>query len=401
MRKVWLVALAAVLCVSVLAAGSTRGQEAEEAEEAQEAREAVWLEGEHASDHNFNQHSWYDNVKKKLLSGGDWLCHFDAALTGAAEWRFTVKEGGTYTWWIRLNPFEIKHLYSLDGGELKPLEPEKLIGESTNIAPQAIDIRFIQWARVGQVELEPGEHSVMLMVQPGQREAHGGIDCMAFVNYDWQPAGIERPGPAGELTEEERKKQFQKLLKLPLADAVHKVVGEKEFFWMEGEEASDSSFIEHPWYHSQELQKMILSGREWLSHFNASMPGTAHWKFIVAKEGKFDLWLRANTTRNKIEYRIDTHEPVALEVEKEDEIGRMNVSQRLEIRFISWVKAAELELEPGPHVLSLTLSKSSKEGDEDVSHHGAVDCLCLTNFEWKPVGTQKPKIEEKKEEPAE
>ena len=68
------------------------------------AKEAVWIEGEAATPHTFKKHGWYDGVNKSLLSGGDWLSHYANEGSGEATYRFTIKEGGQYTWWLRCNP---------------------------------------------------------------------------------------------------------------------------------------------------------------------------------------------------------------------------------------------------------------------------------------------------------
>jgi hypothetical protein len=157
-------------------------------------REAIWIEGESAASTTFNRHGWYSgsNVNKSALSGGDWLAHYDQIASAVAEWHFSIKEGGRYVWWVRLNPFQIKHTYSLDGAPPQPLNAVD-VREEANLLSKGIDIRQIGWIKGATLDLSPGNHTISITVEKGQREAHGGIDCMVFVNFPWAPAGIEKP----------------------------------------------------------------------------------------------------------------------------------------------------------------------------------------------------------------
>ncbi len=158
------------------------------------AEEFVWIEGEHAAEHSFNMHGWYSrtNVDGKMLSAGAWLAHYDKANPALAEYTFSVKQGGRYTWWIRLNPFQVRHVYAIDGGQPQELDVTDL-RERVNLLTTGIDIRFLAWVKVGQFDLEPGDHSVAIRVEQGRREPHGGIDCMSFVNFPWAPTGAQKP----------------------------------------------------------------------------------------------------------------------------------------------------------------------------------------------------------------
>jgi len=79
-------------------------------------REALWIEGEGYSSSTFNQHGWYQNtnITKDLLSPGEpgtengaWHAHYSTGSSAAvACYSITITEGGLYTWWIRLNPFQ-------------------------------------------------------------------------------------------------------------------------------------------------------------------------------------------------------------------------------------------------------------------------------------------------------
>ena len=40
------------------------------------AGETLWIEGEAPTKSTFQKHGWYDDVKKDVLSGGNWLSHY-------------------------------------------------------------------------------------------------------------------------------------------------------------------------------------------------------------------------------------------------------------------------------------------------------------------------------------
>ena len=62
-----------------------------------------------------------------------------------------------------------------------------------NLLSTGIDIRQIGWVKGAAFDLAPGEHTIVIHVEKGPREAHGGIDCMVFINFPWAPTGIEKP----------------------------------------------------------------------------------------------------------------------------------------------------------------------------------------------------------------
>jgi len=155
------------------------------------AGEAVWIEGEDATQHNFKKHGWYDRVRKDMLSGREWLSHYRQGQPGVATWRFTVKEGGRYTWWLRCNVVLMTQHYRLDGGEWVEMDLTSDVRERLNLVAKP-DHRFIGWVKGATFDLKPGEHS--LTIRTSSKIAnHGGIDCMCFVNFPWAPSGVQKP----------------------------------------------------------------------------------------------------------------------------------------------------------------------------------------------------------------
>ncbi len=165
------------------------------------AGEYVWLEGEDATPTTFNRHGWYTstNIQGDLLSpgvpggaSGDWLAHFSNAGDSAeASWDFSVNEGGTYTVWVRCNPFKTSQRWALDGNDWQPMALDDVRGERDLVDP-GIDIRFIGWVKVGPVDLDPGQHTFKIGVDAFEGKAHAGIDALVVENMGWAPAGTQK-----------------------------------------------------------------------------------------------------------------------------------------------------------------------------------------------------------------
>jgi hypothetical protein len=182
------------------------------------ANEALWIEGEEYVSSSFNNHSWYrsSNISKDLLSpgkpgrsAGDWHVHFtdndrpDAAI---ATYAVNISEAGTYTWWIRLNPFHSKNgggNYSYRfkpqrgvEGTWKTLDVSQARDNMNDLVDPGIDIRFIAWSFGDTFELAPGSYEFQVRISDNSgadKQNHGGIDVMAFTNFQWAPTGVIPP----------------------------------------------------------------------------------------------------------------------------------------------------------------------------------------------------------------
>jgi hypothetical protein len=183
------------------------------------AREAIWIEGENCASTSFNRHGWYQNtnIKKDLLSpgtpggtSGNWVAHYTgngSSERASATYPFTLAEGGTYSWWIRLNPFSnsngggnYSYRYRPTRGTWtawKALDVSEAKDQMIDLVEPGIDIRFIAWCYGGALELTRGSYEleVSLTRREGDAENHGGIDVMALVNFPWAPAGVIPPDP--------------------------------------------------------------------------------------------------------------------------------------------------------------------------------------------------------------
>ena len=182
------------------------------------ANEAIWIEGEHYTASTFVETSgagsWYhnSNLKKDLLSpgepgvsDGDWHSHYTSNNhkdSGMAAYTFRIAEGGSYTWWIRLNPFRnssggADYSYSIDNGPWRDIDLSYVTNRIDLVDP-GLDIRFIAWTFGAVVDLSRGSHTVKVRISDrdgADKEGHGGIDAMAFTNFPWAPAGVVRPDP--------------------------------------------------------------------------------------------------------------------------------------------------------------------------------------------------------------
>ncbi len=163
-------------------------------------KDAVWIEGESAADDSFTGHSWYDSVKKDVLSGGTWLSNFNRE-NATARYTFQIVAADTYTFWLRANPVKAKMRYRLDGGDWKPVDFGTARDRINIAADNKPDLRFIGWVRLGTVDLDAGKHTASFSI-PGGVNHHGAIDCFAFVRIPFAPSGarkpaVGKPGSAG------------------------------------------------------------------------------------------------------------------------------------------------------------------------------------------------------------
>jgi hypothetical protein len=182
------------------------------------ANEAIWIEGEDYASSTFVEKSgagpWYhnDKIMKDLLSPGepgvsegDWHSHYTSNNhhdSGIAAYTFRISEGGSYTWWVRLNPFRnsnggADYSYSIDNGPWRDIDLSYVTNRIDLVDP-GLDIRFVAWTFGAVVDLARGSHTVKVRISDRDgtdREGHGGIDVMAFTNFPWAPAGVVRPDP--------------------------------------------------------------------------------------------------------------------------------------------------------------------------------------------------------------
>lgn len=157
--------------------------------------ETIWIEGEKPTKSTMNRHPWwYDQVKKDQLSGGDWISNFDPKKPGEAEYSVTAKAAGQFEFWVRANPTLSRLSYQLNGGGWQVIPLDKSARDPINIAGDGkLDLRFIAWAKVGQVDLKRGANTLRFRMD-GDSSNHGGLDCFVLSTEPFLPRGLLKPG---------------------------------------------------------------------------------------------------------------------------------------------------------------------------------------------------------------
>lgn len=161
--------------------------------------DAMWIEGEAPTRSTMNRHPWwYDQVKKDVLSGGDWISNFDKAKEGVAEYDFEAVTPDSYVLWARANPaVDAKLSYRIDGGEWREVNFQEARGQQNIAADNKADMRFLAWVKVGDAKLAKGHHTIAWKMHSGEsRTNHGGLDCFVFTRIPFVPAGTQKPSVA-------------------------------------------------------------------------------------------------------------------------------------------------------------------------------------------------------------
>ncbi|SVC86796.1 uncharacterized protein METZ01_LOCUS339650, partial [marine metagenome] len=152
--------------------------------------------------------------------------------------------------------------------------------------------------------------------------------------------------------------------------------------WVEGEDARVKRNSPHPWYDS--VKKNVLSGGNWISNFNQKNEGFVSYQFEVPTDGSYTFWVRANHVQAALSFRLNSGPWTPVDF-KGNLRGAINIAadNKPDLRFISWVKVGLLPLKKGRASLEFRMHSAS-------SHHGAIDCFCLTTEAWVPSGATKP-----------
>ncbi len=156
--------------------------------------ETIWVEAEKPAKSTMNRHPWYDQIKKEQLSGGDWISNFADKKPGEAEYPVTAKQGGKFEFWVRANPTATKLSFRLNDADWQAIEFEKNARDAANIAGDGkLDLRFIAWVKIGNVELKRGANSIRFRMHSDNNN-HGGLDCFVLSTEPFTPRGILKPG---------------------------------------------------------------------------------------------------------------------------------------------------------------------------------------------------------------
>ncbi len=158
-----------------------------------------------------------------------------------------------------------------------------------------------------------------------------------------------------------------------------------EPIWIEGEAATESKVLKHPWYDGA-VKKDELSGGDFISHFSKEYPGTASYDFVAAEAGDYDFWVRANPVQAKLSYQLDGAASQPIDMAKR-QTGNVNIAtdNKPDLRFVAWAQAGTLKLAKGNHRLSFRF-------DSPNENHGSLDCFVLAPAAtaFQPMGILKP-----------
>ncbi len=155
----------------------------------------LWQEGESPVKSTMHRHPWwFDQVKKDLLSGGDWISNF-AKEEGTADYSIEVSVAGNYVLWVRANPTGTHLSYALNDAAWIEVSMKDKRGEQNIAADGKPDLRFIAWIKVGNLSLTVGKQTVRFKMH-GSENNHGGLDCFCLSDDGFQPQGLQKPGPA-------------------------------------------------------------------------------------------------------------------------------------------------------------------------------------------------------------
>lgn len=156
--------------------------------------EWIWLEGEDADRQDVTAHNWYGDVNREPLSGGQLAHHWNANQPGKLNFDFQAKDGGKYTLWLRANPTQTTIQYRVNDGPRQTVPGDVHKTGVLNIAGnQEIDLRFLAWMRLGEVELHRGKNTIDLTFSSGNHH-HGMLDALVLANEPFQPRGALKPG---------------------------------------------------------------------------------------------------------------------------------------------------------------------------------------------------------------
>ncbi len=168
------------------------------------ANPVIWVEGESATKHSMNRHPWwYDQVKVNELSGGDFISNFDDKKPGEASYSFQSSTAGKRLLWVRINPVKSKVSYNLNSSKWIDITIEGKSIDTRNIAAdEKIDLRFIAWVSVGEVDVKSGSNTIDFKID-GEASHHGALDCFVLADDSFVPSGKLKPSELAVATKAE------------------------------------------------------------------------------------------------------------------------------------------------------------------------------------------------------
>ena len=159
--------------------------------------QTIWVEGEKPARSTMSRHPWwYDQVKKNLLSGSDWISNWSDDKDGVAEYVIEVPVTGHYALWIRANPVGTRLAYLIGSGKWTPIDMTEGAIDTINVAADdKPDLRFLAWKKAGEIALTRGRHTISFRMS-SENHHHGALDAFVFTTKPFLPSGTMRPGEA-------------------------------------------------------------------------------------------------------------------------------------------------------------------------------------------------------------
>ncbi len=157
--------------------------------------QTVWIEGESSRHASVQRHpSWYDKVKKDMLSGGGWISHWSETRDGLVDYSVQVPAEGRYAFWVRANPMQSRLSYQIGKGKWTDIDLTTDVLDSVNVAADGKpDIRFLGWKKVGDLPLVKGTYTFRFKLSSPNHH-HGAIDAFVLTTKPFVPEGSRRPG---------------------------------------------------------------------------------------------------------------------------------------------------------------------------------------------------------------
>lgn len=161
----------------------------------------LWWEAEDATDHDVPAGGAFQpstSAQQGLLSGGAWL-QYHPDLEWSATWEIDVPEDGRYVLWSRNMGFDFA--WNWDDEEPQACTAETPRVEWVLLRKQGEAEIELTWARLGEMELTKGEHTLHAAA-PTDGEKGVGLDCWFLTSSPLVPRGAEKPdGPGAPVGE--------------------------------------------------------------------------------------------------------------------------------------------------------------------------------------------------------
>ena len=158
-------------------------------------------------------------------------------------------------------------------------------------------------------------------------------------------------------------------------------VSRAALIWIEGENPTSSDVTRHPWWYDK-VKSDELSGGDMISNWDENKIGKLEYKFQSPKAGQYEFWVRANPT-GKLSYQLNGGAWTPIEMTKAQDSVNIADDDKIDLRFIAWVRADQVNLNQGENVIRFRMESENH-------HHGMLDCFVFSSEPFQPRGALKP-----------